>query len=109
MKKFGKFVLGTISVATLAAGAYFIYKNFIKKDLSDDFDDFEDDFDDFDEFDSEEEASEFGETREYVSIQIDHEGTNKDDTEDAIEDETTDEESESADTFSDDVDFQDEA
>ena len=47
MKKFGKFLVGTLSVATLAAGAYYIYKNFIKNDTSDDFDDFEDDFDDF--------------------------------------------------------------
>ena len=109
MKKFGKFVLGTLSVATLAAGAYFIYKNFIKRDLSDDFDDFEDDFDELDDFNSEEEASEFGETREYVPIQIDHESTNKVDFEEDIEDETTYEESASADTLSDDVDSKDEA
>ena len=79
MKKFGKFVFGTLSFATLAAGAYFVYKNFIKHDNSDDFedefDDFEDEFDDFDDFDSEDEAGEFGETREYVSIQIDQEPT----------------------------------
>lgn len=75
MKKFGKFVFGTLSFATLAAGAYFVYKNFIKHDNSDDFDDFEDEFDDFEDFDSEDEAGEFGETREYVSIQIDQEAT----------------------------------
>lgn len=73
MKKFGKFVFGTLSLATLAAGAYFVYKNLIKHDNSDDFDEFEDDFDDFDDFDVEEEADEVGETREYVPIQIDQE------------------------------------
>ena len=48
MKKFGKFVFGTLSVATIAAGAYYLYKNYIKEDASDDFDDFEDDYEDFD-------------------------------------------------------------
>lgn len=72
MKKFGKFIFGTLSVATLAAGAYYVYKNFIKKDTSDDFDEFEDDFEDFDfeEEDEDEEADENTEAREYVSINI---------------------------------------
>ena len=64
MKKLGKFIFGTLSVATLAA--YYLYKNVINKDSSDDFDDFEDDFEDFeteDDFDS-------NDTREYVSINI---------------------------------------
>ena len=63
MKKFGKFMFGTLTIATAAAGAYYLYKTFIKKDSSDDFENFEDDFEDFD---SEEET----ETREYVPINI---------------------------------------
>jgi hypothetical protein len=51
MKKFRKFVLGSLSVASVAAGAYYVYKNFIKKDSDDDLDEFDDDFDDLDEFD----------------------------------------------------------
>ena len=70
MKKFGKFLVGTLSVATLAAGAYYIYKNFIKNDTSDDFDDFEDDFDDFG---TDDEIEGPNDTREYVPIQIDSE------------------------------------
>jgi hypothetical protein len=65
MKKFGKFIFGTLTVATIAAGAYYLYKNFIKKDSSDDFDDFEDDFEDFD---TEEESE--NDSREYVPINI---------------------------------------
>jgi hypothetical protein len=65
MKKFGKFLFGTITLASIAAGAYYVYKNFIKNDSSDDFEDFEDDFDDFD---MEEEESE--ETRGYVPINL---------------------------------------
>ncbi|MDF2537005.1 MAG: hypothetical protein K0S76_26 [Herbinix sp.] len=64
MKKLGKFIFGTLSVATVAAGAYYLYKNYIKKDSSDDFDDFEDDFEDFDTEDDDKEG------REYVSINI---------------------------------------
>lgn len=70
MKKFGKFIFGTLTVATLAAGAYYLYKNFIKKDSSDDFDDFEDDFEDFD---TEEESE--NDSREYVPINIAPEAT----------------------------------
>jgi len=65
MKKFGKLLFGTISIATLAAGAYYLYKNVINKDSSDDFDEFEDDFEDFDTEEKEE-----TDTREYVSINI---------------------------------------
>lgn len=67
MKKLGKFIFGTLSVAALAAGAYYIYKRFIKKDSTDDFDDFEDEFEDFD---TEDEADEETDEREYVSINI---------------------------------------
>ena len=62
MKKFIKFLLAIGSLAGLAAGGYYVYKNYIEKkdaDLVDEFDE-EDDFDDFDEDDS----------REYVSINI---------------------------------------
>jgi hypothetical protein len=69
MKKLGKFIFGTLSVATVAAGAYYLYKNYIKKDSSDDFDEFEDDFEDFD---TEEEPEK--ESREYVSINITTDG-----------------------------------
>lgn len=72
MKKFGKFVFGTISVAALSAGAYYVYKNFIKNDSSDDFDEFEDDIDEFDDLDSED-VSDENSVREYVSIQMDQE------------------------------------
>jgi hypothetical protein len=68
MKKLGKFIFGTLSVATLAAGAYYLYKNVIKKDSSDDFDEFEDDFEDFETEDEDTEKDTEG--REYVSINI---------------------------------------
>ena len=65
MKKFGKFIFGTITLASIAAGAYFVYKNYIKKDSSDDFDDFEDDFEDFDT-----DEEEMEDTRGYVPINL---------------------------------------
>lgn len=72
--KFSRFILGSAAVAGAAVGAYYLYKNFMNKDYTDDFDDFDDDFDDdfFDEItvddttDSDEDES----TREYVSINI---------------------------------------
>lgn len=72
MKKFGKFIFGTITLASIAAGAYYFYKNYIKKDSSDDFEDFEDDFEDFD---TEEDGSE-KDSRGYVSINLDSEEEN---------------------------------
>jgi uncharacterized membrane protein YebE (DUF533 family) len=66
MKKFGKFLFGTITLASIAAGAYYVYKNYIKKDTSDDLDDFEDDFEDLD---TEEEETE-KDTRGYVPINL---------------------------------------
>lgn len=74
MKKLGKYVFGTLSVAALAAGAYYVYKKVIKNDTSDDFDEFEDDLDDLDNLDSEEESEK--NSREYVPIQMDQESTN---------------------------------
>jgi len=67
MKKFIKFLLAVGSLAGLAAGGYYVYKNYIEKkdaDLVDDFDE-EDDFEDFDD-----------DSREYVSINITTEETN---------------------------------
>lgn len=69
MKKFSKFIFGTVSLATLACGAYYVYKNFINKDSSDDFDEFEDEFEDFDMEDDEDDVT-AQDTREYVSINI---------------------------------------
>lgn len=86
MKKFGKFLFGTVSVATLACGAYYLYKNFVNKDSSDDFDEFEDEFEDFDTEDDVETESK-ADTREYVSINITSDGSTKD----VSEDETLDE------------------
>ena len=48
MKKLGKFIFASLSVAAFAGGAYYLVKNIINKDSNDDFDDFEDEFDDFD-------------------------------------------------------------
>ncbi len=76
MKKLGKFIFGTVALATAAAGAYYLYKKFIKKDTSDDFDDFEDDFEDFD---TEEDPE--SDSREYVSIDITGEDGSLDDAE----------------------------
>ena len=67
MKKFRKFMVGTFWFASIAAGAYYVYKNYIKKDTTDDFDDFEDDFEDFDTDDDEVETTV---EREYVSINL---------------------------------------
>ncbi|GAA4654174.1 hypothetical protein GCM10023142_13120 [Anaerocolumna aminovalerica] len=68
MKKFGKFLFGTVSLATLACGAYYVYKNLINKDSSDEFDEFEDEFEDFDDEDEDAPEVEKKDTREYVSI-----------------------------------------
>ena len=68
MKKFSKFIFGSVSLATLACGAYYVYKNFINKDSSDEFDEFEDEFEDFDTEEDDEVTTQ--DTREYVSINI---------------------------------------
>lgn len=74
MKKFGKFLLATLSVAAFAGGAYYFIKNIVNKDTADDFDDFEDDFDDFDSDDEEgtgtADFSNAGEDRGYVTLNI---------------------------------------
>ena len=83
MKKFGKFVFGTITLASVAAGAYYFYKNYIKKDSSDEFDDFEDEFEDFD---TEEEEGE-KDSRGYVPINLNPEEEAPEQPEDAAENE----------------------
>lgn len=74
MKKFGKFLFGTISIAAIAGGAYYFLKNVINKETSDDFDDFSDDFDDDfdldDDVDTESDSPAASENREYVTINI---------------------------------------
>ncbi|MDF2472721.1 MAG: hypothetical protein K0R92_1112 [Lachnospiraceae bacterium] len=70
MKKFGKFLFGTLSLATLAAGIYYLYKNLINKDSSDDFDEFEDDFEEYESEDKKQEEPYKKDGREYVSINI---------------------------------------
>lgn len=71
MKKFGKFVVAAVSAAAFAGGAYYLVKNVINKDSSDEFDDFEDEFDDFD-FNNEGETDvpATPENREYVTLNI---------------------------------------
>jgi hypothetical protein len=87
MKKFGKFLFGTITLASVAAGAYYVYKNYIKKDSSDDFDDFEDDFEDFDT-----EEDEVEETRGYVPINLNSEEAKEPDAAEEVTEEAPEEE-----------------
>lgn len=72
MKKFCKFLFGTATLAAIAGGIYYFYKNYIKKDSNDDLDDFEDDFDDMEEDAA---PSDSTDNREYVSINIAAEST----------------------------------
>ena len=77
MKKLGKFIVGTLSVATAAAGAYYLYKNVINKDNSDDFDDFDDFNEDYEDIDTDDDAPE-KDMREYVTINITTKNNNND-------------------------------
>lgn len=100
MKKFGKFLFGTLSLAAAAGGIYCLYKNRINKDADVDFDDFDDDEDEDDEDLS---VSADPEDREYVSITITSEENSGEstakDTENAAEPaETEDADSEDADS-----------
>lgn len=88
MKKFGKFLFGTVSLATLACGAYYVYKNLINKDSSDEFDEFEDDFDDFDTEDEDTTEPDKKDTREYVSINITSDGPDQDFVEEELSEDT---------------------
>lgn len=67
MKKFGKFIVATLSLAAIAGGAFYFIKNVLNKDSNEDFDDFEDDFEDFDDAEEEENT----ENREYVTLNMD--------------------------------------
>lgn len=69
MKKFCKFLFGTLSLAVIIGGAFYVFKNFINKDASDDFDDFEDDFED-DVEDSSNKDDAVSDAREYVTLNI---------------------------------------
>lgn len=77
MKKFGKFLFGTVSIATLACGAYYVYKNLVNKDSSDEFDEFDDEFEDFDTEEENDDEPNKKDTREYVSINITSEESTK--------------------------------
>ncbi|MDO5522017.1 MAG: hypothetical protein Q4G58_16100 [bacterium] len=74
MKKFGKFVFTTVSIAAAIGGAVYFVKNVLNKDNNDDFDDFDDFDDDFDDFDLDtEEDKSATSNREYVTLNINDE------------------------------------
>lgn len=81
MKKFGKFLFTTVSIAALVGGAVYLVKNVFNKDKDEDFDDFDDDFDDFD-LDDEEDTTE---EREYVTLNIDTPEESEEVSEDELE------------------------
>lgn len=81
MKKFGKFIFGTLSAAAAVGGLYCLYKNSIKKNADEDFDDFDDEM----EEDDDETVSVDPENREYVSITITTEDAETDEAETAAE------------------------
>lgn len=93
MKKLGKFIFASLSVAAVAGSAYYLVKNIINKDSNDEFDDFEDEFDDFDLDDDDEEtvSDSSKEERGYVTLSFQEE-ENTEQTED-LEEELTDESS----------------
>lgn len=91
MKKLGKFIFGTLSLAALAGGVFYFLKNFANKTATDDFDDFEDDFDDdfeddFDSLDSEEikKKNDKKDSREYVTINLTQEDSENNTTQDSV-------------------------
>ncbi len=65
MKKLGKFLAGVATLAGLAAGAFYVYKNYVA-------DSSEDEVDDIDDLEIEDEVAEEteAEDREYISISI---------------------------------------
>lgn len=67
MKKFCKFLIGTISLATAACGVYYFCKKYVFKESNEDFDDLDDEYE---EYEAEEESPSVAEGREYVSIHI---------------------------------------
>lgn len=73
MKKFGKFLATTISLAALAGGTFYLVKHFLNRNTADDFDeededDFDEEFDDFDEDDGLSKDASSSASREYVPI-----------------------------------------
>ena len=74
MKKVVKGLVGVASMAAVAFGAYFVYKNVIAKEEDEDFD-FDDSFEEEDE----------DAAREYVSIQITSDAADETPVEDAQE------------------------
>lgn len=94
MKKFLKFIFGTLSLATLAAGVYYLYKNLINKDSSEEFEDFEDEFEDFDAEEEKPTEPIKKDGREYVSINLTNDVSKKeaDNTTSTAEQTTIDEE-----------------
>lgn len=93
MKKFGKFLFSTLSLAAAAGGLYCLYKNHVNKNADEDFDDFDDSMDDFDE---ESTVNTDPENREYVSITITTEDSKAD--ADSAESETAEENAASEET-----------
>ena len=79
MRKLCKFLLGTLSLAALACGAYYFFKNYMCKESNEDFEDLDDAFDEYEA----EETVKPADTREYVSINI----TSEQDTEPKVDDE----------------------
>ena len=78
MKKFGKFIFTTLSIAAFIGGAFYFVKNVLNKKADDDFDDFDDDFDDFNlEEDEDEDIIEAD--RGYVTLNIPEEEEAKED------------------------------
>lgn len=75
MKKLGKFIFGTLSLAALAGGVFYFLKNVADKSATDDFEDFDDDFeddfeDDFDSFEAAEKPAKGDNSREYVTLHM---------------------------------------
>ncbi len=95
MKKFGKFVFTTVSIAAAIGGAVYFVKNVLNKDNDDDFDDFDDFDDDFDDFDLDtEEDPSAKKEREYVTLNMNEENDAEDSTETAVSGEETEESAE---------------
>lgn len=99
MKKFGKFLATTLSLAALAGGTFYLVKHFLDQNTEDDDmdeyeeDDFDEEFDDFDEEidDLSENASA---SREYVPINTEP----AEDSAEKADEEKADEESEDTDS-----------
>jgi hypothetical protein len=88
MKKAIKWLTALITLAVLAGGLYYFWKNKIKKD-DDDFDDLDDfdDFDDLDDFDEEDTEKEEGtdEERGYVTLNLQKEEQEEEEKEEQAE------------------------